>query len=81
MKAFSGGQLLSAKTSPFKQALTECQCIQYALDKPGVLSVLPGIRSKMDLERILGFLESCAGIFSSLEYMPPVWRRAFIVVM
>lgn len=58
MKAFSGGQLLSAKTSPFKQALTECQCIQYALDKPGVLSVLPGIRSKMDLERILGFLEA-----------------------
>lgn len=35
MKAFSGGQLLNAKTSPFGQALTELQCIQYALDKPG----------------------------------------------
>ena len=34
MKAFSAGQLLNAKTSPFKQALTEYQCIQYALDKP-----------------------------------------------
>ena len=58
MKAFSGGQLLDARTSPFKKALTEYQCIQYALDKPGVLTVLPGIRGKADLERILGFLDA-----------------------
>lgn len=58
MKAFSGGQLLDAKTSPFGQALTEYQCLQYALDKPGVLTVLPGIRGKADVERILGFLEA-----------------------
>src|SRR5699024_2595636 len=58
MKAFSGGQLLNAKTSPFKEAMTEYQCIQYALDKPGVLTVLPGVRNKKDLERILGFLQA-----------------------
>lgn len=58
MKAFSGGQLLDARTSPFKKALTEYQCIQYALDKPGVLTVLPGIRGKRDLQRILGFLDA-----------------------
>lgn len=58
MKPFSGGQLLDSRTSPFKKALTEYQCIQYALDKPGVLTVLPGIRGKADLERILGFLEA-----------------------
>ena len=58
MKAFSGGQLLDAKTSPFGQALTEYQCIQYALDKPGVLTVLPGVRDRKDLERVLGFLEA-----------------------
>lgn len=58
MKAFSGGQLLDARTSPFGKALTEYQCIQYALDKPGVLTVLPGIRSKKDLYRILGFCEA-----------------------
>ena len=56
MKAFGGGQLLDERTSPFKKALTEYQCIQYALDKPGVVTVLPGIRGKKDLERILGFL-------------------------
>lgn len=58
MKAFSGGQLLNAKTSPFRQALTEYQCIQYALDKPGVLTVLPGVRNQEDLRRILGFLNA-----------------------
>ena len=56
MKAFSGGQLLNAKPSPFGKALSEYQCIQYALDKPGVLTVLPGIRGKEDLERVLGFV-------------------------
>ncbi|MDE7431699.1 MAG: aldo/keto reductase [Lachnospiraceae bacterium] len=55
MKAFSGGQLLNSRTSPFGKALTEYQCIQYALDKPGVLTVLLGVRSKTDLNRILGF--------------------------
>lgn len=60
MKAFSGGQLLSAETSPFGRSLTEYQCIQYALDKPGVLTVLPGVRSRDDLERILGFADAAA---------------------
>ncbi len=55
MKAFSGGQLLDEKTSPFGKALTKIQCIQYALDKPGVLTVLPGIRGKEDLKEILKF--------------------------
>lgn len=58
MKAFSGGQLLDAKTSPFAMALTEFQCIQYALDKPGVLTVLPGVRSLEDLRRVLEFLNA-----------------------
>ena len=60
MKPFSGGQLLDAKTSPFRQALTEYQCIQYALDKPGVLTVLPGVRNREDLKRLLGFLDASA---------------------
>ena len=58
MKAFSGGQLLNAKTSLFGKALTEYQCIQYALDKPGVITVLPEVRSCQDLRRILGFTDA-----------------------
>lgn len=58
MKAFAGGQLLDDRTSPFKKALTEYQCIQYALDKPGVITVLPGVRNSSDLKRILGFFDA-----------------------
>ncbi|HIT31836.1 MAG TPA: aldo/keto reductase [Candidatus Enterenecus stercoripullorum] len=58
MKTFSGGQLLDEKTSPFGVALSEYQCIQYALDKPGVLTVLPGVRSREDVRRILGYLDA-----------------------
>ncbi len=56
MKPFGGGQLLDEKLSPFRNALTEYQCIQYALDKPSVLSVLPGYRNKSDLKRVLNYL-------------------------
>lgn len=58
MKVFSGGQLLAAETSPFGKALTEYRCIRYALDKPGVLTVLPGVRNKADLERLLGYFDA-----------------------
>lgn len=57
MKAFAGGQLLSAKESPFGQALTTAQCMQYVLDKPGVLTVLPGVCSMEDLEDVLRFCD------------------------
>ena len=55
MKPFSGGQLLDAAHSPFGQALTRDQCIRYALDKPGVLTVLPGARNTEDVERLLAY--------------------------
>lgn len=58
MKPFSGGQLLETGTSPFGRALTAYQCIQYALDKPGVLTVLPGIRNAEDVKRLLGFFDA-----------------------
>ena len=60
MKPFSGGQLLNEKTSPFGKALTRYQCIQYALDKPGVLTVLPGVRNQEDVRDLLGFFDASA---------------------
>lgn len=60
MKPFGGGQLLDANLSPFHKALTRYQCIQYALDKPGVLNVLPGIRTREDLDQVLGFVNASA---------------------
>ncbi|MBQ3131611.1 MAG: aldo/keto reductase [Clostridia bacterium] len=57
MKPFSGGQLLDAKRSPFGHALTQAQCIQYALDKPGVVSVLPGYGCRKEMEEVLSFFD------------------------
>lgn len=56
MKPFAGGQLLNKEMSVFKKELNENQCLQYALDRPAVLSVLPGVRNMDDLQRILRFL-------------------------
>lgn len=58
MKPFSGGQLLDAALSPFGKALTQYQCIQYALDRPGVLTVLPGMSSAAQVEHLLGFFNA-----------------------
>lgn len=60
MKPFHGGKLLDEKTSPFGEAMTRYQCIQYALDRPGVLSVVPGVRNMKDLEALIGFAETPA---------------------
>ncbi len=34
---------LSAEKSPFGTALTHARCLQYALDRPGVLVAVPGV--------------------------------------
>lgn len=58
MKPFAGGQLLNEKTSLFKKALTEVQCFQYALDRPAVMTVLPGVRNMEDLKKVLEYVDS-----------------------
>lgn len=58
MKPFHGGQLLSDKTSPFHTSLTKNQCIQYCLDRPAVLTVVPGVRSMKDLDELLTYPSS-----------------------
>lgn len=58
MKPFNAGQLLDSKQSPFRQALTPVQCIQYALDRPGVLTVLGGPGNIAQLKEILHYLDA-----------------------
>lgn len=58
MKPFHGGKLLDKKTSPFGVEMTRYQCIQYALDRPGVLAVVPGVRNLDDLNALLGFADA-----------------------
>ena len=58
MKPFHAGKLLDGKASPFHTALTINQCLQYALDRPGVLTVVPGVRSMKDLDALLGYIDA-----------------------
>ncbi len=60
MKPFCAGQLLDEKTSPFNTALTKYQCLQYVLDRPGVLCAVPGVRGISDLNALLGFVDASA---------------------
>ena len=60
MKPFCGGQLLDAAQSPFGVALTREQCIQYALDKPGVTAVLPGFGNQREMREVLSFFDAPA---------------------
>ena len=58
MKAFGAGQLLDAKLSPFKAALTRNQCIQYALDKPAVTTVVAGAKTPDEVHDLLTYFDS-----------------------
>ena len=40
------------------RALTRTQCIQYALDKPGVVTVLPGVHGTADLHDLLAYFDA-----------------------
>lgn len=73
MKPFCGGQLLDAAQSPFGVALTREQCIQYALDKPGVMTVLPGFGSTEEMRQVLAFFDAPAEVrdYSCLGELAP----------
>lgn len=55
MKPYGGGLLLDAKVSPFEQAMSIPQCIQYALDRPSVLTCLLGVRSESEMEEAVRY--------------------------
>ncbi len=58
MKPYCGGQLLDAAQSPFGVALTKEQCLQYVLDTPGVVTVVPGCGSSTELRETLAFFDA-----------------------
>mgnify|MGYP000076655353 FL=1 len=58
MKALAAGRLLSAESSPFGKAMTPAQCYHYALDRPGVVSVLPGLSSLREIDAAAAYCQS-----------------------
>lgn len=81
MKPFGGGQLLSDRLSPFGKALTPYQCIQYALDKPGVITVLPGAANAKEVHTLTAFAEAPAASrdYSVLGSLSPAAARGVCV--
>ena len=60
MKAFGGGDLLSAELSPAGKALTPVQCLHYALTRPAVATVLAGVHSVEQLRQSAAYEEAPA---------------------
>ena len=57
-KPCCGGQVLDAAQASFKAALAKPQCMQYALNKPGVVTVLPGYGSQPAMEEVQAFFDT-----------------------
>ena len=55
MKALAMGTLLSKERSPLGVALTEAQCISYALSRPAVAAVMVGMQRKSDVESAMEY--------------------------
>ena len=58
MKPFAGGQLLDKNRSPIGVALTPVQCLAYNLDRPAVLSCIPGAADKDEVKSLLGYTDA-----------------------
>lgn len=55
MKGFAGGTLFNKNTSPFNTVLTPVQCIEYALSRPGVKSILVGVENVYQMRESLKY--------------------------
>lgn len=55
MKAFGGGDLLDGELSPAGKALNVFQCLNYALTRPAVASVMSGARTLDDLKKSIAY--------------------------
>jgi len=66
MKAY-GGDLLSERNSPFRRAFTPVQCIEYALTRPAVTSVMIACRTQAEL---CAAVDWCTATPQQRDYVP-----------
>ncbi|MDO5537101.1 MAG: aldo/keto reductase [Desulfovibrionaceae bacterium] len=55
MKTYGGGRLLDRRTSPFGRAMTPSQCIQYALDRPAVVTCPVGVATVSEMQGAIDY--------------------------
>jgi len=58
MKAYGGGDLLDAANSPFGRAFTPVQCLEYALSRPAVASVMAGCRTQAQIKAAVSWCDA-----------------------
>ncbi|MCL1844688.1 MAG: aldo/keto reductase [Defluviitaleaceae bacterium] len=58
MKPFGAGKLLSAEHTPYAKPLTTHACIEYALSRPAVASVLPGCQTAAEMREVLAYFSA-----------------------
>ena len=72
MKTLAMGTLLSTERSPLGVALTEAQCIHYALSRPAVAAVMVGMQRISDVEEAMAYYDlpeaerDCSQVLASL---------------
>lgn len=69
MKSLGAGKLLTKEHTPFAQPLTPVQCIQYALTRPAVSSVLVGAANVEQLQAALAWDTASA---QERDYSPAI---------
>lgn len=57
MKPYAGGALLKANESPFGAAMTVPQCLHYCLTRPGVATVLAGVKNVDELKQAIAYCD------------------------
>lgn len=75
MKVYGGGDLLNAENSPFGKAMTPVQCIEYALTRPGVASVMVGCRTQ---DEIRAARDGALKAMVSKGFRNPVLRELYM---
>ncbi len=60
MKTYAAGWLLGGNSN-LRLKMTPAQCIQYALDRPGVASALPGCRTVEEMDAALAYVTATPG--------------------
>ncbi|MDO4542498.1 MAG: aldo/keto reductase, partial [Bacillota bacterium] len=58
MKSLGAGTLLTAEHSPFGKAMTVPQCIEYALERPAVVSAILGCKNRSELDTALRYFDA-----------------------
>ena len=67
MKTLGGGKLVSPEHTPFDRPLTAAQCMEYALTRPAVASVMVGCQTPEEVKDTLRYLDMSE---SERDYTP-----------